>query len=91
MINASFLAMRHYSLQPRDWIFAKGYGFLSFAKNIGKNPGKNLIKNLSSKYIQKYIDHTKQSATNALKTSSKSSRSNWWLYWYTIANKIIKV
>ena len=25
-----------YSLQSRDRIFEKGYGFLSFAKNIGK-------------------------------------------------------
>ena len=25
-----------YSVQPRDRIFVKGYGFLSFAKNIGK-------------------------------------------------------
>ena len=29
--------MMHYSVQPRDLIFVKGYGFLSFAKNIGKN------------------------------------------------------
>ena len=26
-----------YSVQPRDPIFVKGYGFLSFAKNMGKN------------------------------------------------------
>ena len=25
-----------YSLQPRNIIFARGYGFLSFAKNMGK-------------------------------------------------------
>ena len=31
-----------YSVQPRDRIFAKGYGFLSFAKNMGKNISKNL-------------------------------------------------
>ena len=24
--------MTHYSVQPRDQIFVKGYGFLSFAK-----------------------------------------------------------
>ena len=30
-------------------MFVKGYGFLSFAKNIGKNIGKNLSKNLSTK------------------------------------------
>ena len=32
--------MMHYSVQPRDLIFVKGYGFLSFAKNIGKNIAK---------------------------------------------------
>ena len=25
-----------YSIQPRDRIFVKSYGFLSFAKNMGK-------------------------------------------------------
>ena len=29
-----------YSVQCRNWIFVKGYRFLSFAKNIGKNIGK---------------------------------------------------
>ena len=28
--------MMQYSVQPRDRIFVKGYGFLSFAKNMGK-------------------------------------------------------
>ena len=34
--------MRHHSVQtqPRDQIFVKGYGFLSFAKNMGRNIGK---------------------------------------------------
>ena len=36
-----------YSVEPTDQIFAKVYGFLSFAKNIGKNIGKNIIKNMS--------------------------------------------
>ena len=29
-----------YSVHTRDWIFVTGYGFLSFAKNMGKNIGK---------------------------------------------------
>ena len=41
----------------------KGYGFLSFAKNIGKN--------LSNKYGPKLIDTAKKSTTNAIKTASK--------------------
>ena len=31
-----------YSVKPRDEIFAKGYGFLFFAKIMGKNIGKNI-------------------------------------------------
>ena len=61
----------HSSVKPGDWIFAKGYVFLSFAKNMGKNIGKNISKNLRGKYSQKLFHHTKQSATDALKTSSK--------------------
>ena len=59
--------MTRYSVQPRDRIFVKGYGYLAFAKDMGKN--KNKI--LSFKYSQKLLDHAKQSATDALKTSSK--------------------
>ena len=33
------------SVQPRDRIFVKGYGFPSFAKNMGRNTGKNISKN----------------------------------------------
>ena len=58
--------------------YAKGYRFLSFAKNMGKNIDKNISKSLSGKYSlgmltkhQKLLYHVKQSATDALKTSSK--------------------
>ena len=70
--------MTKYSIQPRDWIFVQGYGFLSFAKNMGKDISKNISKSLSGKYSpgmlamrQKLLDHAKQSATNAFKTASK--------------------
>ena len=36
--------MMHYSVQPRDRIFEKVYGFLYFTKNMGKN-----IRNISKK------------------------------------------
>ena len=36
--------MTCYSVQPRDRIFVKGYGFLSFSKNMGRNMGKNTSK-----------------------------------------------
>ena len=52
-----------YSIEPRERRYVKGYGFLSFAKNIDKN--------LSNKYGQKLVDSAKKSATDALKTASK--------------------
>ena len=61
----------HYSDQPRDSIFIKGYGFLSFAKYMRKNIGKNISKYLSGKYSQKLFHPAKQSATDAFKTASK--------------------
>ena len=51
--------MTHYSVQPKDQLFVKGYGFLSFTKNIDKNIGKFINKNLSNKYSHKPLDHTK--------------------------------
>ena len=38
---------------------------------MGKNIGKNVGENVSVKYGQKPLDHAKQSATDALKTTSK--------------------
>ena len=52
-----------YSIEPRNRIYVKGYGFLSFAKNMGKS--------LSNKYGQKFLDSAKKSTTDALKTASK--------------------
>ena len=51
------------STEPRERRFVKGYGFLSFAKNM--------CKNLSNKYGQKLVDSAKKYATDALKTASK--------------------
>ena len=52
-----------YSIEPRDRIYVKGYGFLSFAKNIGKN--------VSNKDGKKLLDSAKKSAIDAIKTASK--------------------
>ena len=60
-----------YSVQLRDQIFVKGYGFLPFAKNMGRNIGKNISKNVSGRCGQKLLDHPKQFSTNATKTASK--------------------
>ena len=45
----------HYSIEPRDRIYVKGYGFLSFAKNIGTHAGK-VAKSMRNKYSQKLLD-----------------------------------
>ena len=42
--------MACYTVKTRDRIFVKGYGFLSFAKNMIKNIDKNIIETFSSKY-----------------------------------------
>ena len=42
--------MLGYLVQPRNWILVKGYGFLSFPKNMGKNIGKNISKKPSDEY-----------------------------------------
>ena len=52
-----------YSIEPRDRIYVKGYGFLSFAKNMGKS--------LNNKYGQKLLDSAKKSTTDSIKTASK--------------------
>ena len=54
-----------YSIEPRYIceICVKGYGFLSFVKNMGKN--------LSNKYGQKLLDSAKKSTADTIKTASK--------------------
>ena len=52
-----------YSIEPRNRIYVKGYGFLSLAENMGKS--------LSDKYGQKRLDSAKKSAKDATKTASK--------------------
>ena len=54
--------MRH-SIEPRDRIYVKEYGFLSLTKNMGKS--------FSNKYGQKLLDSAKKSTTDAIKTASK--------------------
>ena len=41
-----------YSTEPRDGIYLKGHGLLSFPKNMGKN--------LNNKYGQKLLDSAKK-------------------------------
>ena len=77
-----------YSIEPRNRIYLKGYGFLSFAKNKGKS--------LSSKYGQKLLDSAKKSTTDAIKTASKraiqkTAEATGDLVGNKIANKITNV
>ena len=48
-----------YSIEPRDKIYIKRYGFLS------------LSINMSNKYSQKPLNSAKKCTTNAIKTASK--------------------
>ena len=61
--------MIRYSVQPRDRKIVKGYGFLSFAKNMDKI----ISKSFSGKYSQKLLDYAEKSATDALKAFSKKA------------------
>ena len=64
-LNEASIIKMTYSIEPRDRIHVKGYGFLSFAKNMGKR--------LSNEYGQKRLDSAKKSTTDAIKTASKKS------------------
>ena len=65
--------MTRYSVQPRDRIFVKRYGFLCLARNVGRS----MSKTLSSIYSEKLLDHAKfliiQSAKDALGNSLKKA------------------
>ena len=52
-----------YSIEPRDRIYVKGYGFLSFAKNMGRHANKVAG--------QKLLDNAKKPTTGAIKAASK--------------------
>ena len=48
-----------YSIEPRDRIYVKGYGFFSF------------VKHMSNEYGQKPFDTAKKSTKDMIKTASK--------------------
>ena len=63
---------------------------------MGKNIAKNISKTLNSEYSQKLLDQAKQSATDAIKTSSKrviqkTAGATGDLIENKIANRITKV
>ena len=62
-MNYALRTKMKYSIEPRDKIYEKRYGFLSFPKKMGKN--------LSNKYSQKLLDTVKKPTTDAIKGASK--------------------
>ena len=59
MTHSSSLATCGYSIKPRTRKYVKGYGFLSF------------VRNLSSKYGKQLLDTATKTVLDALKTASK--------------------
>ena len=59
-----------YSIEPRDRIYVKGYGFLSIAKNMGTHATK-VAKNLRNKCSQKLLNNAKKSTKDAIKMLQK--------------------
>ena len=57
------------SIEPWEKIYVKGYGFLSFAKNMGKNLSNKFSQKLLK--FKKHFYSAKKSATDAIKTASK--------------------
>ena len=77
-----------YSIEPRNRIYVKGYGSLSFAKNMGKI--------LSKKYDQRLLDSTSTSTAEAIRTTSKraiqkTAKATGHLIGNKIADKIASV
>ena len=59
-----------YTIEPTERIYVKGYGFLSFAKNIGTHATK-VAKYISNNYNQNLLDSAIKSTTDAIKSVSK--------------------
>ena len=73
-----------YSIEPKRRRYVKGYGFLSFARNLNK------------KYGQKLVDSAEKSATGVSKIASKgaiqkTAEATGDLIGNTIANKITSI
>ena len=60
-----------YSIEPRDRIHVKGYGFLSFAKNMGKSLSNKYAATSATNVAQKLLNSAKKSTTDAIRTASK--------------------
>ena len=63
-----------YSIEPRERRFVKGYGFLSFTRNLGTHATK-VAKNLNNKYGQKLADSAKKICNRCIKNCWQKSNS----------------
>ena len=82
-----------YFIEPRDRIYIKRYGLLSFAENIGKS---KVSKSMSNKYSQTFINSAKKPTTDAIKTASiraiqKTAEATGDLIGSKIAHKITSI
>ena len=78
----------HYSIQPKNTRYVKGYGFLCLSKNNGKN--------ISNKYSQKLVDSAKKICSRCnkncfKKSNSKTAEATGYLTGNKIADKILSV
>ena len=62
-----------YSVEPRVRIYVKGYGFLSFAKNMGNKIVKNSLMVLKNQ--------NRLNKSCFKKSNSKNCRGNWLFTW----------
>ena len=82
--------MTRYSIQHRDRILVKSYGFLSFAKNLGWNINVKLRDKYKQRMLAAYqerLNYAEQSASNAFKKVAEITGD---LIGNKTANKIIK-
>ena len=77
------------SIEPRERRCVKGYGFLSFAKDIGTHATKD-AKNISNKYGQKLAD-TARKKTASKRAIQKIAEATGDLVGNKIADKITSV
>ena len=62
-----------FSIEPREIRYVKGYGFLSFAKNLGTY-ATNIAENLNNKYCQKLADSAKKICNRCIKKAKGQSK-----------------
>ena len=77
---------------PRERRYVKGYGFLSFARNLGAHATK-VAKNVNNNYGQKLADSAKKSAFKiaSKRAIQETAEATGDLVGNTIANKITSI